>query len=125
MPPRKQWVFDPDSGGRKIPESVKYNVERRIQDIAEKHFKGKYTRLDIRFRDQFCIAKTQSSLSDNPKLPGAPKGWTLTVTDAHLAAGAGFIVVVAGNMLLMPGLSKTPQAIKMDVDEDGNIIGLR
>jgi formate--tetrahydrofolate ligase len=48
----------------------------------------------------------------------------LTVTDAHLAAGAGFIVVVAGNMLLMPGLSKNPQAMVLDVDERGHITGL-
>jgi formate--tetrahydrofolate ligase len=72
-----------------------------------------------------CIAKTQSSFSDNPKLIGAPQGWTLTVTDAHLSAGAGFIVVIAGNMLLMPGLGKVPQAVKMDVDDAGQIIGLR
>lgn len=71
-----------------------------------------------------CMAKTQSSFSDNPKLMGRPTGWTLTVTDAHLAAGAGFIVVIAGNMLLMPGLSATPQAFKMDVDDDGRIVGL-
>ena len=55
---------------------------------------------------------------------GAPREWTLTITDAHLAAGAGFIVVVAGNMLLMPGLSKNPQAMMLDVDEAGHIIGL-
>jgi formate--tetrahydrofolate ligase len=72
-----------------------------------------------------CIAKTQSSLSDNPKLKGAPTGWSLTVTDAHLSAGAGFIVVIAGNMLLMPGLGRTPQATQMDVDDMGEIIGLR
>jgi len=71
-----------------------------------------------------CMAKTQSSLSDNPKLPGAPKNWTLTVTDANLASGAGFIVVVAGNMMLMPGLSKTPQAARMNVDRNGRITGL-
>jgi len=71
-----------------------------------------------------CIAKTQSSFSDNPKLLGAPSGWTLTVTDAHLAAGAGFVVVIAGNMLLMPGLGKSPQAVRMDVDERGNITGV-
>jgi formate--tetrahydrofolate ligase len=71
-----------------------------------------------------CMAKTQSSLSDDPKKLGAPSGWTLTVTDAHLASGAGFIVVVAGNMMLMPGLSKTPQAIKMNVDAAGRITGL-
>ncbi|MGA2324789.1 MAG: formate--tetrahydrofolate ligase [Bryobacteraceae bacterium] len=72
-----------------------------------------------------CIAKTQSSFSDNPKLIGAPQGWTLTVTNAHLSAGAGFIVVIAGNMLLMPGLGKVPQAVKMDVDNCGEILGLR
>jgi formate--tetrahydrofolate ligase len=71
-----------------------------------------------------CIAKTQNSLSDDPKKLGAPKGWTLTVTDAHLASGAGFIVAVAGNMLLMPGLPKIPQAIKMSVSEDGSIVGV-
>ena len=71
-----------------------------------------------------CIAKTQNSLSDDPKKLGAPKGWTLTITDAHLASGAGFIVAVAGNMLLMPGLSKIPQAIKMSVNEDGSIVGV-
>lgn len=71
-----------------------------------------------------CMAKTQSSLSDDPKRLGAPRTWSLTVTDAHLASGAGFIVVVAGNMMLMPGLSKIPQAIRMNVDEEGVITGL-
>jgi len=71
-----------------------------------------------------CIAKTQSSFSDNAKLAGAPSGWTLTVTNAHLAAGAGFVAVIAGNMLLMPGLGKEPQAVRMEVDERGNITGL-
>jgi formate--tetrahydrofolate ligase len=70
------------------------------------------------------MAKTQASLSDDPKKLGAPKGWTLTVTDAHLASGAGFIVVVAGNMTLMPGLSKSPQAVRMSLDEGGSISGL-
>ena len=71
-----------------------------------------------------CMAKTPSSLSDNTKLLGAPRDWRLTVTDAHLAGGAGFIVVVAGNMMLMPGLSETPQAVRMDVDKEGKITGL-
>src|SRR5690606_19829548 len=71
-----------------------------------------------------CIAKTQSSLSDDPKARGVPKGWTLTVTDAHLSAGAGFLVVVCGNMMLMPGLPKVPAAVHMDVDEEGRISGL-
>lgn len=53
MPP-KQWVFDPGSGGVKIPPSVKADVEKRILALAEKEFKGKYTRIEIRFRSQFC-----------------------------------------------------------------------
>jgi len=71
-----------------------------------------------------CVAKTQYSLSDDPKKLGAPKDWTLKVTDAQLASGAGFIVIVAGNMTLMPGLPKTPQAARMNIDENGNIQGL-
>lgn len=71
-----------------------------------------------------CMAKTQSSLTDNPKLLGAPSGWTLTVSDAHLSAGAGFVVVVAGSMMLMPGLPKVPQAGKLDVDGHGAITGM-
>ncbi|HXV82687.1 MAG TPA: formate--tetrahydrofolate ligase [Candidatus Binatia bacterium] len=71
-----------------------------------------------------CMAKTQYSLSDDPKKLGAPRDWILTVTDAHLASGAGFIIVVAGNMMLLPGLPKSPQAIRMVVNEDGTITGL-
>jgi formate--tetrahydrofolate ligase len=72
-----------------------------------------------------CMAKTQSSLSDNPKLYGAPTGWTLTVSNAVLAAGAGYVVVIAGNMMRMPGLGREPQAIRLDVDDNGVITGLR
>ena len=71
-----------------------------------------------------CMAKTSSSLSDDPKKLGVPRNWTFTVTDAYLASGAGFIIIVAGNMMLMPGLSKTPQATRMNVDKDGTISGL-
>jgi formate--tetrahydrofolate ligase len=71
-----------------------------------------------------CIAKTQYSLTDNPKTMGAPKGWTLNVTNASLSAGAGFVVAVAGNMMLMPGLPSEPRALAIDVDEDGKIVGV-
>ncbi|HWP59616.1 MAG TPA: formate--tetrahydrofolate ligase [Candidatus Acidoferrales bacterium] len=71
-----------------------------------------------------CVAKTQYSLSDNPKALGAPKNWALKVTEAHLASGAGFIVLVAGNMTLMPGLPKIPQAARITVDDYGRIHGL-
>lgn len=71
-----------------------------------------------------CMAKTQMSLSDNPQLKGAPQGWELTVRDLKLSAGAGFIVVLAGNSLTMPGLPKTPAAQKVDLLPDGSIVGL-
>jgi len=71
-----------------------------------------------------CVAKTQSSLSDNAKLIGAPQDFTITVTDARLSAGAGFIVVVCGDMMLMPGLPEIPAAARMDIDSTGNISGL-
>lgn len=71
------------------------------------------------------MAKPQSSFTDNRNIYGAPSGWTLTVTDADLAAGAGFVVVIAGNMMRMPGLGREPQTVHMDVDAKGNISGLR
>jgi len=71
-----------------------------------------------------CMAKTQYSLSDDPKRLGAPTGWTLNVTNASLSAGAGFIVVISGNMMLMPGLPKTSRAASIDVYDSGKIIGI-
>lgn len=71
-----------------------------------------------------CIAKTQYSLSDDAHLMGAPAGWTLKVTDVLLSAGAEFLVPVAGNMMLMPGLPRVPRALSIDVDEDGKITGV-
>jgi formate--tetrahydrofolate ligase len=71
-----------------------------------------------------CIAKTQYSLSDDPHLMGAPTGWTLRVTDVSLAPGAGFLVVMAGNMMLMPGLPRVSRAMAIDVGSDGNITGI-
>jgi formate--tetrahydrofolate ligase len=71
-----------------------------------------------------CIAKTQYSLTDDPKRMGAPRGWTLNVTDIQLSAGAGFLIAVAGNMMLMPGLPKLPRALSIDVDEEGTITGV-
>jgi formate--tetrahydrofolate ligase len=71
-----------------------------------------------------CIAKTQYSVTDDPKQMGAPTGWTLTVSDVTLSAGAGFVVAIAGNMMLMPGLGKVPQAHHLDVDEQGNAVGM-
>jgi formate--tetrahydrofolate ligase len=71
-----------------------------------------------------CIAKTQYSLTDNPKVMGAPAGWTLKVNDASLSAGAGFVVAICGSMMLMPGLPSHPRALDIDVDREGNVIGV-
>ncbi|WP_230655651.1 formate--tetrahydrofolate ligase [Psychrobacter sp. I-STPA10] len=71
-----------------------------------------------------CIAKTQYSLSDNPKLLGRPTGFTIHVRDVSLSAGAGFIVVICGAIMKMPGLPKVPAANQIDVDDEGNITGL-
>jgi formate--tetrahydrofolate ligase len=71
-----------------------------------------------------CIAKTQYSLTDDPKVMGAPTGWTLHITDVVLSAGAGFLVVISGSMMLMPGLPKVSRAMGIDVDAAGEITGM-
>lgn len=71
-----------------------------------------------------CMAKTQYSLSDNPELLGKPEGFTMNVREAYVSAGAGFVVVLTGAVMTMPGLPKEPAAIHIDVNEDGVITGL-
>lgn len=71
-----------------------------------------------------CMAKTQYSLSDNASLLGRPEGFEITVRDLRLSAGAGFIVVLTGEVMTMPGLPKVPSAEKIDIDENGTITGL-
>ena len=71
-----------------------------------------------------CIAKTQYSFSDDAKLLAAPSGFTMTVRDVRLSAGAGFVVVIMGSIMTMPGLPKKPAAENIDVDENGKITGL-
>lgn len=71
-----------------------------------------------------CIAKTQYSFSDNPALLGAPEGFTVSVKNVRVSAGAGFIVVLTGDIMTMPGLPKSPAAERIDVDDNGVIKGL-
>lgn len=71
-----------------------------------------------------CIAKTPASLSDNPNLLGRPSGFDITIKEIRVSAGAGFIVALAGDVMVMPGLPKVPAAENLDIDENGNIIGL-
>lgn len=71
-----------------------------------------------------CIAKTQKSLSDNPKLLGRPKNFIITVRSIEIAAGAGFLIPITGNIMRMPGLPATPASENIDIDNEGNITGL-
>ncbi len=124
--PRRTFLYELDA----LPQDKVRRVAREIYGAADVYFeKEAKTKLDRFVKMGYgnlpvCIAKTQSSLSDNPRLLGAPVDFTVTVTDAHLAAGAGFIVVVCGDMMLMPGLPKVPAAARMDIDADGTITGL-
>jgi formate--tetrahydrofolate ligase len=111
-------------------ESKIETVATRVYGASGVHYKpGAKARLQ-RFaslgyqRLPVCIAKTQYSFSDDPTRMGAPEDWTLTISDATLSAGAGFVVAIAGSMMLMPGLGKTPQAHRLDVDDEGRVVGM-
>jgi formate--tetrahydrofolate ligase len=129
-----------ENGPRSVPRSL-YSLELSFAEKIRTVAREVYGAEDIEISDRageklrtfeehgygqlpVCIAKTQYSLSDDPKLFGAPSGWTLRISDAFLSAGAGFVVVVAGTMLLMPGLPKLPRAMGLDVSDSGNVIGL-
>ena len=71
-----------------------------------------------------CIAKTQKSLSDNEKLLGRPTNFNITVREIEIAAGAGFLVPITGNMMRMPGLPAHPASENISIDNEGNISGL-
>ena len=71
-----------------------------------------------------CMAKTHLSLSDDPKLKGAPDGFRITITDVRASAGAGFIYPLCGDVRTMPGLGRTPAAMNVDIDEEGKVVGL-
>jgi len=89
-------------------------ARRRLQRIEE----DGYSELPV------CIAKTQYSFSTDPALVGAPSGHTLHVREIRLSAGAGFVVAVCGDMMTMPGLPREPSASRIDLADDGTILGL-
>ena len=112
-------------------------VQDKIKTIATKIYGAKaidYTskaKADLRKIEQLnlgalpiCIAKTQKSLSDNPKLLGRPKDFIVTVREIEIAAGAGFLIPITGDIMRMPGLPAVPAAESIDIDENGNITGL-
>jgi formate--tetrahydrofolate ligase len=105
-------------------------VARKIYGAAGIAMEGKVRRKLLRVEEAgfgrlpVCIAKTQYSLSDDDEALGRPQGFTLIVTDASLSAGAGFVVVYCGDIMTMPGLPSTPAAERVDVTDDGEIVGL-
>lgn len=118
-----------------------YDTKTTIKDKVDKIAKEIYRADGVTFTPQaekaikeiegigfwdlpICVAKTQYSLSDNPSLLGKPKNFKITVRDAKLSAGAGFVVIYTGDILTMPGLPKAPAAFNIDCDKDGNITGL-
>jgi formate--tetrahydrofolate ligase len=92
-------------------------TDKAVKDLKQIHDLG-YDNLLI------CMAKTQASLSDDPNKKGRPEGFTLTVREVRLSAGAGFIIPITGTIMTMPGLPKRPAACSIDVDDKGLVTGL-
>lgn len=103
---------------RKIYGAAAVNYTKQADDQIARFEELGYGNLPI------CMAKTQYSLSDDPKALGRPTGFTITIREVRLSAGAGFIVALAGTIMTMPGLGKTPAAEKIDILPDGTIVGL-
>ncbi|MEI0557999.1 formate--tetrahydrofolate ligase [Brachyspira intermedia] len=118
-----------------------YELEKTIKEKIETICKEIYAAGEIKFSNKalkmmkkienmgfgnlpICISKTQKSISDNPALLNAPKGYTLNIDEIKLASGAGFIIAMAGGIIDMPGLPKIPVACNIDIDENGKIKGL-
>jgi formate--tetrahydrofolate ligase len=125
-PGKLKFVYeDADELWKKIGKVAKnvYHASEVVADTAvrqkiEKFQQDGFGNLPI------CIAKTQYSFSTDPKLRGAPEGHVFNVRDVYLSAGAGFMVVLSGDMMTMPGLPKVPASDNIDIDADGNIVGL-
>ena len=116
---------------------VEESIEAKLNAIAKKIYHADGVALTANARKQMteleangfgnlpiCMAKTQYSFSDDPALLGAPRGFTVTVRNLKVSAGAGFLVALTGDIMTMPGLPKIPAAEKIDVDETGKITGL-
>ena len=126
QPNNFQFVYDADA-----------SIEQKLDTIVKKVYHGDGVVLTANAKKQaqqltdlgfgnlpICMAKTQYSFSDDATLLGAPKGFTVTVRNLKVSAGAGFIVALTGDIMTMPGLPKVPSAEKIDVDENGKISGL-
>jgi len=105
-------------------------IATRIYGARGIEMEGRVRRKILRFEKEgfgnlpVCIAKTQYSLSGDEEAHGRPRDFTLIVTDALLCAGAGFVVVLCGDIMTMPGLPRSPAAERIDVTDDGEITGI-
>lgn len=126
-----------DPNGFTFSYELDLGIEEKLEAIVKKIYHGDGIQLTANARKQaaqltalgfdrlpICIAKTQYSFSDDASLKGAPRGFTVTVRNLKVSAGAGFIVALTGDIMTMPGLPKVPAAEKIDVDESGRISGL-
>lgn len=116
-----------------LEKSIKEKIEticKEIYSAGEVKFSNKALKMIKKIENMgfgnlpICISKTQKSISDNPALLNAPKGYTLNIDEIKLASGAGFIIAMAGGIIDMPGLPKIPVACNIDIDENGKIKGL-
>ncbi len=89
-------------------------VKEQIEKFQKSEFKDYY----------ICMAKTPNSLTDNQKIIGAPKDFPIHIRDIRVSTGAKFIICLTGEVMTMPGLSKEPMALKIDIDENYNVYGL-
>lgn len=103
---------------KEIYGAASVNYAKEAETALKQYEEQGYGKLPV------CMAKTQYSLSDDPALLGRPEGFTMTVKNARISAGAGFVVVLTGDIMTMPGLPKVPAAEKIDVSDDGVISGL-
>ena len=114
---------------RSIIEKIE-TICREIYSASEIKFSSKALKMIEKIESigyqhlPICISKTQKSISDNPKLLGAPKNYTISINEIRLASGAGFIIAMAGDIIDMPGLPEEPLASKIDINEDVEITGL-
>ena len=130
-------LCEEEKGDFRFAYDVNDSIEKKLNDIATKVYHADGVTLTAGARKQMkelealgfdklpiCMAKTQYSFSDDAALLGAPRGFTITVRNLRVSAGAGFLVALTGDIMTMPGLPKVPAAERIDVDEDGKITGL-
>ncbi len=114
-----------------------WDIEKKLHTIATRLYGADHVEYTVKAKQQIdlfakigldklpvCVAKTQKSLSDDPHLLGRPRNFTIKIREFEVAAGAGFIIPIAGTIMRMPGLPSLPSAEKIDIDNDGNITGL-